>query len=230
MVVSAERPLPSGSAVAPARRSALVAGIVAPIVFVVTFTVAGALRPDYSPWSMFVSELSLGSDGWVQRVNFLVTGTLVVLFAWGTAPALRGRRRVGAVPVTLAVLGVCLALSGVADTDPSTMFTPVTTRGLVHALLGAVVFLSMPVSCLLVAVRLRRTGDRSAMRWWSAGVGAGLIALTVVLKVSEFPTSDLYAGKGLVQRLILVAFFAWLLTLALWLRRREVGDRPASAG
>lgn len=214
--MSAPRPRPVRIP-APARRRALVCGVIAPLVFVVTFTVDGALRPAYSPWSMFVSELSIGPGGWVQRVNFLLSGALVVVFAWAAAGT--AELRVGAVPVVVGLLGAGLALSGVANTDPSTMFRPVTTHGLVHAILGAIVFLAMPVSALLVARRLRRTGARSSLRWASLVLGLALIALIVVLKAAELPGSPLFADKGLVQRVILIGWFGGLLSLALGLRR-----------
>ena len=111
------------------------------------------------------------------------------------------------------------------------MFRPVTTHGLVHAILGAVVFTSMPVSMLLVAARLRRTGVHSALRGWSRGLGFALIGLIVVLKVAELPGGPLYDLKGLVQRLLLVGWFGWLLASALWLRQRSVrAPQPADQG
>ncbi|MBA3907422.1 MAG: DUF998 domain-containing protein, partial [Pseudonocardiales bacterium] len=61
-------------------RLAAAAGMAAPVLFVAVFTVEGSLRQGYDPLSMFVSELSAGPRGWVQIVNFVVTGGLVVAF------------------------------------------------------------------------------------------------------------------------------------------------------
>src|SRR5271167_198184 len=61
------------------------AAIVGPTVFVVTFTVEGWLRPDYSTSAMFVSALSLGPSGWIQILNFVVVGLSFLTFARGVA-------------------------------------------------------------------------------------------------------------------------------------------------
>jgi Protein of unknown function (DUF998) len=49
-----------------------IAGRIGPLLFVATFTIAGWLRPGYRAREMFVSELSLGSRGWIQIANFIV--------------------------------------------------------------------------------------------------------------------------------------------------------------
>ena len=38
------------------------------------------MRPGYSPIGMQVSELSLGPRGWIQVTNFLIFGTLFLVF------------------------------------------------------------------------------------------------------------------------------------------------------
>ena len=61
----------------------------APVLFVAVFALEGRLCPGYHPSSMFVSELSLGPRGWIQIVNFLVTGALVFAFGCGLAARFR---------------------------------------------------------------------------------------------------------------------------------------------
>lgn len=39
------------------------AGMIGPVLFVGVFTIEGFLRPAYNPFSMYVSELSIGSRG-----------------------------------------------------------------------------------------------------------------------------------------------------------------------
>ena len=74
--------------------------MVGAVVFVSVFIVYGWLYPGYSWTSMFVNELSLGPHGWVQALNFMVTGALVLV----------------------EVIGVSLIASGLFATDPSAMF------------------------------------------------------------------------------------------------------------
>ena len=61
------------------------AGMIAPVLFVATFTIMGWLRPGYDASSMYVSALALGPFGWVQSANFLILAILLFVFARGIA-------------------------------------------------------------------------------------------------------------------------------------------------
>ena len=52
------------------RQYAAWAGMLAPVLFVTVFTIAGLLRQGYDPLSTYVSELSLGPGGWIQKAEF----------------------------------------------------------------------------------------------------------------------------------------------------------------
>ena len=56
------------------------AGLLAPILFVTVFTIAGLLRQGYDPLSTYVSELALGSGGWIQMLNFIIPRDLDARF------------------------------------------------------------------------------------------------------------------------------------------------------
>ena len=56
------------------------AGIIGPVLFTVTFIGQEAFRTDeYNPLTETVSALEAGPNGWVQQVNFVVFGLLVVI-------------------------------------------------------------------------------------------------------------------------------------------------------
>lgn len=55
-----------------------VAGIVGPIVFMVVLLVQDLLRSDYDPLAEGPTSPRVGSYGWVQSVNFLVLGLLMI--------------------------------------------------------------------------------------------------------------------------------------------------------
>ena len=61
------------------------AGIIGPPLFVAIFTLEGWFRSGYEPTRMYVSELSLGSRGWIQNVNFVVFGLLFLVFSRSVA-------------------------------------------------------------------------------------------------------------------------------------------------
>ncbi len=111
------RPLASDDAL---ERSSVIAalaaaGIAGPILFAVVALVQSLLRPEHSLGADPISALAAGPSGWVQDVNFLVFGSLMIAYAIGdrassrSAPepmghgrprvpgAQRGRARVGGV-------------------------------------------------------------------------------------------------------------------------------------
>ncbi len=201
-------------------RRAAAAGMVAPVVFVAVFTVEGALRAGYDPVSMFVSELSLGPRGWVQIVNFLVTGALVVVFGRACARVLERGPAATAGPVLLQIIGVSLMVSGPFVTDPSALFDQHSVHGLIHGILGAVVFSVAPVACFVFYRRFRTDPAWPGMAGWTLTAGIGLVVAAGVLKVAQQPDGELFTWKGLIQRVFLIGFMAWLFTVAARMRSR----------
>jgi Protein of unknown function (DUF998) len=65
-------------------RRLLRCGVWAGPAFAATFLAEGAVRDGYRPLRHPVSSLALGPRGWIQAVNFAVTG-----FAWLTAVSAR---------------------------------------------------------------------------------------------------------------------------------------------
>ena len=60
------------------KRIAPWAGMLGTALFVLSFTVNGFLRPNYSPTRMYISELSIGTQGWIQIVSFMLDRKSVV--------------------------------------------------------------------------------------------------------------------------------------------------------
>ncbi len=108
---------------------AAVAGMTGAALFVSVFTVYGWLYPGYSATSMFVSELSLGAYGWIQVLNFVLTGALVLMFGRGLAAHFSTGAASRTGPVLVQGIGVSLIASGAFTTDPSAMFGQTSARG-----------------------------------------------------------------------------------------------------
>src|SRR5260370_11707123 len=97
----------------------LYAGVIGPLLFIVVFIVEGLTRPGYSAWRHYVSQLATGDGGWVQVVNFLVCGSLMVAFAIGLRHALRGSRGSIGTPLLFGLFGASLLVAGIFVTDPA---------------------------------------------------------------------------------------------------------------
>src|SRR5262249_37750539 len=80
------------------------AGMIGPALFVTVFTLEGWLRTGYDPLSMYISELSLGPRGWIQIANFIVLGTLLLLFVRGVADEFREGKASSIGPVLLTII------------------------------------------------------------------------------------------------------------------------------
>ncbi len=59
------------------------AGMIGPVHIVSIFIIEGRLRVGYNSLAMYVSALSLGPSGWVQILNFVIFGLLLLAFARG---------------------------------------------------------------------------------------------------------------------------------------------------
>jgi hypothetical protein len=189
------------------------------VLFVSVFTVYGWLYRDYSWTGMFVSELSLGPYGWVQVLNFVLTGALVLMFGRGLAAYFSAGAASRAGPFLVQGIGVSLIASGPFVTDPSAMFGQTSLHGTVHGIFGAIVFTFAPLSCFVFYRRFRSDPAWRPLAGWTLLSGVVLALGIVLLKISQQPGSGLFEWKGLVQRVILVTFMAWIFVVGFRLRR-----------
>ncbi len=212
-------------------RKFLWAGLVGPPLFIVVFLIEGLTRPGYSAWRHYVSQLATGPGGWVQVVNFLVCGTLVIAFAVG----LRARTHSIAAPILLGLFGAGLIVAGVFSTDP-TLDYPVgapqvhTTHGMIHGLAGLADFTLLPATTFVMAAWFARHGSRRWM-WYSLAVGVTMIATFIATNV--FSTMDMTgrmpnAPTGFFQRIAIIAGWTWISMVALhFLRAKSPDSRTA---
>lgn len=214
-------------------RALLACGALGSALFVAVFLLTSVVHPSgYNPLRHTVSAFALGEFGWVQTVNFLVSGGLVLAFAFGLRPAL-GRYGGGCwAPVLVGLAGIGLVGSGVFAADPvaagatagapyppgTPMVGERTLEGTLHDGFGVPVFLGLPVACCVVAYRLAVAGRKG---WAAYSVGTAVAFLTgFVLSAMALSQPPLIAPVGgLLQRLTLIIGLTWLTALALHLLR-----------
>lgn len=124
-------------------RAAAIAGLVGPVLFTTTllaltviqydFLLGIGWRPFRDPAGAWPSGLALGPCGWVQTLNFVVSGTLLALFAAGLHFGTADGRGSSIGPALLLTAGVAMALMGF-ETDPIRRPDPRTPHGIVHDL------------------------------------------------------------------------------------------------
>ena len=199
----------------PRTRALLTAGVVGPVVFIVTFLIEGATRPGYSAWRTYVSHLALGEGGWVQVANFLFCGGCIVLFAIGARSVLSAGRAATWGPRLLFLFGSALIVAGLFVADPPGLPTGrlQSVHGTVHGIAGLISFTSLSAAAFVFARRFSggwSTGSRFA--------GATVLGCFVV---STFGSVLMETGAapdfpvGFVQRIAIVTGWTWIALLAL---------------
>jgi hypothetical protein len=200
------------------RNASAYAGMIAPVLFVMVYTIEGLLRPGYHARSMFISALSLGPRGWIQIVNFLVFGALLFVFSRGVAAEVQdGKAYRGWILLT--VLSVFYFLSGLFVMDPTgTPLEQATLHGTVHGILGGIVFLLMPITCFVYLRRFREDPEWQSIQGWTLALGTlsalGVILMTVTSKIPVL-VETFASWQGLIQRAAITPFMFWIFVFSL---------------
>ena len=209
------------------RKIAPWAGMIGPVLFTLSFTVNGLLRPDYDPVKNYISELSIGSQGWIQIVNFLLLGISVMVFVPGIRAAFPTGRASRATPILFAIIAVCYFLSGPFVTDPMAMFdNQQTLHGVLHGIFGAIVFSLSAASCFVLWRRFRIDRDWKSLSAVTLIAGILMVVLIVLMKIGQLQTGLLSDGAGVVQRCCLIIYYVWMFAVAFRMKRLGQHTRP----
>ncbi|HEV2369817.1 MAG TPA: DUF998 domain-containing protein [Acidimicrobiales bacterium] len=217
-------------------RALLACGLAAGPVFVMTYVVDGRTRRHYQPRRHPVSALALGSRGWVQVANFLVTGPLTVAAAVGLGRVTRHGPGRAVMPAAVAAAGLGLIGAGLFATDPVPGYpdpaspapaprsapgarrhrsspAAVTRTGALHIASSVPFFVGFPVAELAGAGRLARQGRRVGALLSAAAAVTGTAAVTVA--GAGFAGKEGVADRaGTWQRLSVVTAFSWLAAMS----------------
>jgi uncharacterized protein DUF998 len=195
-------------------------GTLAAVQMIVVSTVDGLTRPGYDPARNWVSQLSLGPDGWHGPADFATCGLWAILGAIG----LRGR----AGPRTVGLIlwcGLCFVSLAVVRTDAGLGFPPGvatehTVRGLIHQLIS--VTLGVAGIGAVAGLGPRRAARAVAALMTVTFVAAGVLVLLDAGGVLPGNPS------GLLERVALftgLGWIGWFSARAAWdssARRRSV--------
>jgi len=195
------------------------AGMIGSVLFVAVFVLEDLLQPHFDWLGTSVSEHALREHGWIQVASFIEVGLLFLAFARGVAGRLREGTSSKLGPRFLRTLGVCILASGVFVTDPApiTAFSRQSTwHGTVHAVVGAIAFTLMPLSCFVFYRRFRTDPAWHAFGSWTSITCITIVLAIVLLKGAQLGLMS--ALLGLFQRIVLVSYFGWTFAFAARLR------------
>jgi Protein of unknown function (DUF998) len=201
------------------------AGMIGSALFVTVFTIEGWLRPGYNWLSTFISELSIGPRGWIQIVNFIILGTLFLIFTWGVKAEFQEGKASKWGPILLAIIGFSFLVSGPLVTDvASTPRDQMSLHGIFHGIFGALVFSLSPVSVCVFWRRFREDPNWKHLQGWTLIAGiittVALIIFTASAKQPVQPNA-FTPWNGLIQRMVIVPYLIWIFTFAFALRNKK---------
>ena len=173
-------------------------------------------------WSL----LANGDLGWIQIINFTLTGAMLVAFAVGMDRALAGGRGGRWAPRLIGAFGVGMALSAlVFRADPAQGFPPgapeqpqLTWHGALHYPVAGIAFLSLVVACFVLASRFVAEGRRGLAVFSRV---AGLVFLVGFAGLSASAGAS-WSVVGFIVALVVV--FAWISTVAVHYYHRAGED------
>jgi hypothetical membrane protein len=204
-------------------RKLALAGIVAPIWFTALVVLQGFLQPDYSHVRLPISALAAWPTGWIQNVNFYVTGALTMIFALVLHRGVRPTRR-GAIGCALSAMGgLGIVLAGIF---PWKMVNGVPTETPPHVVGAIMAFAAGGLGFVVISRRLRvdpQWRDLATYTMWT-----GVAVLLLFITVGFFAVEDgapLHSWAGLLQRVLVAVWFACTIVLAVRLRGIPIQPR-----
>lgn len=205
-----------GAAERPALITVLLAGgVIGPILFLVAVLIEGATFPGYNAWHHPVSTLAIGQNGWIQTVNFVVCGVLVLGCAAGLRWAIHPGTGSTWVPILVGVCGLSLVAAAIFPTDPAFGYPPgapsgSTLHGTIHAIASNIGPLALIVAAIVLA---RRFAATPGWRGWAVYSIATVVLLIVTAVASTLAASP-DAPFGLIQRLTIAVGWVWIAAIA----------------
>jgi Protein of unknown function (DUF998) len=194
------------------------AGMVGPVLFGVVLIVLTAAQYDFmigigwrpleDPAGAWPSGLALGPYGWVQVLNFVVSGLLLMLLAVGLHCGVTSGHRLRIGTTLLLISGAAMALMGF-NTDPILRVGPRTLHGLVHDLAFALFVVSLLSSLFLLWWGLRRDVPWQGHARYTLATG---VIATLLLSL-----------PGVAYYLFIAVILAWMEVTAIQLWRFSRG-------
>ena len=193
------------------RKLGLYCGIVSPVLWLALIAIAGALRPDFSHLTHYISELGergSSTETLMRGAAFGFTGFLYVCFALGLLATFRHGWMFTAASLLIALDGIGRMGAGLFPCDPGCV--RVTETQDLHKLFATVGFSSGILAAILWGVLFRRLAPFRSLSWLA--IGSGLVAFASLMLMSW--QGNPWGGPGLFEHLATGVLSIWLFVFA----------------
>ena len=102
----------------PDPKSFLMYGVFAGPIFILAVLIQGVMQTDYNSLRYPLSSLSIGDSGWMQIANFIIAGTLLLIFSFGLRQVFNSSAVKSRGPLLIGLAGIGLIGAGLFVTDP----------------------------------------------------------------------------------------------------------------
>jgi hypothetical membrane protein len=193
-------------------------GVLAPLLWASAIVFCGILRPDFSHFAQYISELGErgSSTELLMRYGaFVPTGLMHLAFAGALAVIFRSSRLGVIAALLIGLNGLARIGAGFFPCDAGCAETGSLGQGM-HSLSAGVGFLALVLSTALWSIVFGRSSNLRNLAAYSGISGVlGLAFLLLMLWSAEHGTA-----RGLFERLSSGVLSLWILVFALRLRRR----------
>lgn len=200
------------------RKLGLYCGIASPVLWLGLIAFAGALRPDFSHLTNYISELGergSATEAWVRGAAFEFTGFLYLCFAAAVLSTLQRGPAVTIACLLIALEGIGRMGAGVFPCDPGCV--QVSETQALHRLFATVGFCSGILAAILWGILFRRLAQLRSLCWFS--IGSGMVALVSLLLMSW--EGNPFGAPGLLEHVATGVLSIWLFVFAARLVRME---------
>ena len=192
-------------------KTLLTCGIAAGPLYIILGLLQMAIRPGFDITRHSLSLLANGDLGWIQTLNFLVTGILLIAGAVGVKRALQSGPGSRWAPRMLGLYGLGLIGASIFSADPALGFppgtplenNPISWHGLMHFVVGTIGFIGFIAACFIFA---RRFGSLRKPGWASYSLITGILFLASFVGIAS-------GSKGpfsLIFAIAVVIGFTWI--------------------
>jgi hypothetical protein len=206
-------------------KTLLLCGALAGPLFTIAWFIEGLTRVHYDPMRHPISSLSLGEFGWTQIANFIVTGILTLVLAFGLRKVFQSGGGTMWVPTLITVVGIGFLGTGFFATDPLSGYPlgtpailfPPTLVGALHIFFASFIF-GLPIACFVIA---RLFDDQRERNWaiYSKITAVTFIIVYLLAMAGFLQVPGLVNYAGLLQRISVIIGLSWMTFLPLSLLR-----------